>query len=99
MSTRTQRKDVVHSQPFRLMGVDGKVLLGDCRVVTDEDLIEGLSFPVYRRLSTMIFLPAQSHHLSSVEMTAIDPLDLPGAQDRDAAAHQRRRGQLTATKT
>jgi hypothetical protein len=30
---------------------------GDYRVVTDEELIEGVSFPVYRRVSTMIFIP------------------------------------------
>jgi hypothetical protein len=29
-------------------------------VVTDEELIEELSFPVYRRVSTMIFVPADS---------------------------------------
>jgi hypothetical protein len=31
----------------------------------------------------MIFVPAQSHQASSVEMVAIDPLDLRAAQDRD----------------
>jgi hypothetical protein len=31
---------------------------GGYRVVTDEELIEGISFPVYRRVSTMIFVPA-----------------------------------------
>jgi hypothetical protein len=29
-------------------------------VVTDEELIEGLSFAAYRRVSTMIFVPAPS---------------------------------------
>jgi hypothetical protein len=36
-------------------------------VVTDEELIEELSFPVYRRVATMIFVPAQSHHGSSID--------------------------------
>ena len=27
--------------------------------MTDEELIEELSFPVYRRVSTMIFVPAE----------------------------------------
>jgi hypothetical protein len=31
---------------------------GDYRVVTDEELIEELSFPVYRCVATMIFVPA-----------------------------------------
>jgi len=38
------------------------VLKGDMsivgpRPVTDEELIEGISFPAYRRVSTMIFVP------------------------------------------
>jgi hypothetical protein len=54
-------------------------------VATDEELIQELSFPVYRRIATMIFVPAESHHASSVEMVATDPRDLQEALDRDAA--------------
>ena len=86
MATRTQRKTVVFSHPFRLKGVDIVLPPGDYEVVTDEELIEGLSFPVYHRVSTAIIVPAQSHQASSVEMVAIDPLDLQSAQDRDTAA-------------
>ena len=49
----------------------------------DEELIEGLSFPAYHRVSTVIFVPGLSR--SSVEMVTIDPLDLQAAQERDAA--------------
>jgi len=86
MATRTQRKTVVFSHPFRLEGVDRVLPPGDYEVVTDEELIEGLSFPVYHRVFTAIIVPAQSHQASSVEMVAIDPLDLQSAQDRDTAA-------------
>jgi hypothetical protein len=48
--------------------------------VTDEELIEELSFRVHRRVSTMIFVPGKS--ASSVEMVAIDPQDLQVAQER-----------------
>ena len=54
----------------------------DYRVVTDEELIEGVSFSVYRRVLTVIFVPAPSG--SAVEMVTIDPLDLQAAQDQDA---------------
>jgi hypothetical protein len=47
----------------------------------DEELIEGVSFPVYRRVSTMIFIPGQN--ASSVEMVAIDPQELQASQERD----------------
>jgi hypothetical protein len=56
---------------------------GDYRVVTDEELIEGLSFPVYRRVATMIFLPAESGSTSTVEMVTIDPQNLQPAQELD----------------
>jgi hypothetical protein len=46
-------------------------------------LIEGLSFAVYRRVSTAVIVPAQSHEASAVEMVAIDPRDLQSAQDQD----------------
>jgi hypothetical protein len=88
MTTRTQRKTVVFSRPFRLKGVDRVLPPGAYEVVTDEELIEGLSFPVYHRVSTAIIVPAQSRPASSVEMVAIDPLDLQSAQDRDTAAKQ-----------
>jgi hypothetical protein len=86
MIARTLTKTVVFTRPFLLKGVDRILPAGDYRVVTDEELIEGLSFPVYRRISTMIFVPAQSHPASSVEMVVIDPIDLQTARDRDAAA-------------
>jgi hypothetical protein len=81
MTTRSHSKSVVFSHPFELKGVDRILPAGDYRVVTDEELIEELSFPVYRRVATMIFVPAQSR--SSVEMVTIDPRDLQAAQDRD----------------
>lgn len=84
MSARSLGKTVTFNKPFLLKGVDRLLPAGDYRVVTDEELIEGLSFSVYRRVATMIFVPAQSHRASSVEMVSIDPLDLKAAQDRDA---------------
>lgn len=53
--------------------------------MTDEQLIEELSFPVYRRVSTVIFAPGQSPQGALVEMLTIDPRDLQAAQDRDNA--------------
>jgi hypothetical protein len=72
---------VSFAHPFLLKGVDRELPAGDYRVITDEELIEELSFPVYRRVSTMIFVPGQS--TSSVEMVTIDPQELEAAQERD----------------
>ncbi len=84
MIARSLSETVVFSKPFLLKGVDRMLPAGDYRVVTDEELIEGLSFPVYRRVSTMIFVPA-TQGPSAIEMVTIDPLDLRGALDKDAA--------------
>ena len=46
-------------------------------MVTDEKL----SFPVFRRVATMIFVPARSPS-SAIEMIAVDPIDLQSAQER-----------------
>jgi len=88
MATRARRKIVIFRRPFMLKEVDRVLPPGRYEIVTDEELIEGLSFPVYRRVSTAIFVPAQFHQASSVEMVTIDPDDLQTAQQRDAAADQ-----------
>jgi hypothetical protein len=84
MIARSLDETVVFNKRFLLKGADRMLPAGDYRVVTDEELIEGISFPAYRRVSTMIFVPA-AHAASRVEMVTIDPLDLRGALDRDAA--------------
>jgi hypothetical protein len=84
MIARSLNETVVFNKPFLLKGVDRMLPAGDYRVVTDEELIEGLSFPVYRRVSTMIFVPA-TQGASAIEMVTIDPLDLREALDRDVA--------------
>ena len=83
MLTRTRDKTWTFNRPFRLGGVDRLLLPGSYRVVTDEELIEGLSFPVYRRVATMIFVPGQNS--GSVEMLTIDPADLRAALVQDGA--------------
>jgi hypothetical protein len=85
MIARSLSKEVVFNRPFLLKGIDRTLPAGSYRVVTDEELIEGISFPVYRRVATMIFVPAPTHGISSIEMVTIDPLDLQAALDRDAA--------------
>ena len=75
-------QDDCFSRPFYLKGVDRLLPPGDYSVVTDEELIEGLSFSAYHRISTVMFVPAQSG--SAIEMVTIDPLDLQAAIDRDA---------------
>jgi hypothetical protein len=90
VTTRTRRASVVFNHPFLLKDVGRLLPSGSYEVVTDEELIEGLSFPVYHRVSTMIMVPAASHRTSSVEMVIIDPRQLAAAQGLDAAPHPER---------
>jgi hypothetical protein len=85
MIARSLSKDVVFNRPFLLEGIDRTLPAGSYRVVTDEELIQGISFPVYRRVATMIFVPVPAYGASSTEMVTIDPLDLQAALDRDTA--------------
>ena len=84
MLTRTRDKTWTFGKPFLLKGIDHLLPAGDYRVTTDEELIEGLSFPVYRRVATMIFVPGRTQPVS-VEMVSIDPADLKAAHQRDTA--------------
>jgi len=84
MMARTRRETVVFLHPFLLKGVGRTLPAGNYEVLTDDELIEGLSFPVYRRMSTMMLAP--SPRTSAVEMLTIDPGELRAALNRDAAA-------------
>jgi hypothetical protein len=85
MTTRTKRVTLTFRHPFSLKGIDRLLAPGQYEVVSDEELIGEMSFPVYRQVSTLIFLPAQMHRQSTVEMVNVDPADLAAAHERDQA--------------
>ncbi len=78
---------MVHfKHPFRIKGIDRLLLPGTYEVVTDEEMIEGLSFPSFRRVATMIMIPGAAPHQASTEMISIGSIDLADAQRIDASA-------------
>ena len=83
MTTRTKRKTVHFVRPFLLKGIGRTLPAGDYDVLTEQDLIEGLSFPVYRRVLTTIIVPAAEPHPSCIEMLTVDPRELEEMLDRD----------------
>lgn len=85
MTSRTRRETVVFRHPFRIAGVEQQIPAGSYQVVTDEELIEGLSFPCFRRAATMMTVPAAQG--SAMETVLIDPRDLAEAQQADRVAH------------
>jgi hypothetical protein len=82
MTTRTTTDIVKFHRPFSIKGVDHVLPPADYRVITEEELLQGLSFTAFRRLSTVIFVPASSG--SAIEMVTIDPSDLQVARELDA---------------
>jgi hypothetical protein len=86
MTTRTRRETIHFKHPLLIKGVDRILPSGAYEVITDEEMIEGLSFPSFRRVATMIMVPSAAPHHSSVEMISISSVDLSNAQLNDASA-------------
>ncbi len=81
---RTRREMVHFRHPFRINGIDRQLAPGAYEVITDDEMIEGLSFPCFRRVATMIMIPGAPPRHSSVEMISISSVDLSDAQRIDA---------------
>ena len=86
MTMRSRRETVHFRHPFRINGIDRLLSPGAYEVVTDEEMIEGLSFPCFRRVATMIMVPGAPPRHASVEMISISSVDLSNAQRIDASA-------------
>jgi hypothetical protein len=86
MTARSRRETVHFKHPFRIKGIDRMLSPGAYEVITDEEMIEGLSFPCFRRVATMIMVPAATPRASSMEMISISSVDLSDAQRNDASA-------------
>jgi hypothetical protein len=84
MTMRSRRETVTFRHPFQIRGVDRLLPPGAYEVVTDEEMIEGLSFPAFRRVATMIMVPTVQN--SAMEMISIGSVDLSDAQRMDASA-------------
>jgi hypothetical protein len=79
---RETRITVTFTRPFQLKGIDRTLPSGDYTILTEEELTnDNASFPVYHRLSTVIFVSSKQF----VEMFTIDPVDLQAALNKDVA--------------
>jgi hypothetical protein len=78
VTIRTQRRTIEFRRAFLLKGIDRILPPGKYDIVSDEELIEGLSFPVYRRVSTIIFVPAAAQASAIAPRTGTPaPLNCP----------------------
>ena len=95
MTTRTSKNTVTFSRPFILGGFDEVLPAGVYRVETDEELLEGVSFPAYRRILTVFYLDAKSGNSDHARALTIDPGDLDVALQRDRAPETKPAGAVT----
>ena len=86
MTMRSRRETVTFRHPFRIKGIDRLLPPGAYEVITDEEMIEGLSFASFRRVATLIMVPAAPPRSSAMEMISIGSVDLSDAQRIDASA-------------
>jgi hypothetical protein len=86
MTMRSRRETVTFQHPFRIKGIDRLLPPGGYEVITDEEMIEGLSFASFRRVATMIMVPAAAPRNSAMEMISISSIALSDAQRIDASA-------------
>ena len=84
MTIRSRRETVTFRHPFQIRGVDRILPAGSYEVITDEEMIEGLSFAAFRRVATMIEVPAETGR--AIELISIGSVDLSDAQRIDASA-------------
>lgn len=85
MTTRSRREIITFRHPFRIKGIDRVLPPGPYEVITDEEMIDGLSFASFRRVATMIMVAAAAPRRSTMEMISIGAVDLSDAQRADAS--------------
>ncbi len=82
MLTRTLHTTIVFRRLFVMKGLDRPQPAGTYDVETEELLLEGLSFPAYRRVSTTMTPRAQAPG-TVLQALLVDPAELEKAQAAD----------------
>ncbi|MCP4327949.1 MAG: hypothetical protein GY791_05870 [Alphaproteobacteria bacterium] len=83
MTVRTSKKTAAFGKPFVLDGLDEILAAGAFGVGTDEELLEGISFPADRRIMTLNHLHPRSDRPGITHTMTIDPIELEAALERD----------------
>jgi len=85
MTMRTSRQTVTFRRPFSLTGMDRAQPAGTYTVETVEELIEGVSFPAWRRIATVILLRPHPGAAGLGQDLEVDPRELDAVQAGDAS--------------
>lgn len=87
MTSRTTTRTISFTRPFLLKGVEGEQPAGTYDVEIDEELLPGVSFPVYRRVEARITLPFDAMGASGHQTVPVPLEELEAALALDAAAN------------
>ena len=83
MTVRTTKSIVTFARPFRLGPFGEQLPAGRYPVETDEELLDGMSFPAYQRTATMMQLMPDRRRPGVTEIAMIDPQQLEEALTMD----------------
>ncbi len=84
MIERTTASEITFSHPFILGSLIVPLDAGTYRLIVDEELIEGLSFPAYRRTGTHLEIPAVGVEIGTRQLLQVPLHELEAAMQRDA---------------
>jgi hypothetical protein len=79
VTSRSRSRTVVFTRPFRLAAFEAPLPPGSYVVETDEELVEDLSFPAYRRTGAWLRLPAAPGSRALDRVVNVDPAELDAA--------------------
>jgi hypothetical protein len=85
MSIRTTETTVTFRRPFTLAALDGLQPAGTYRVVVEEEQIPGLSFVAFRRVATLLHMPADPAPGGIRQVVSVLPHEIAEAVAADTA--------------
>jgi hypothetical protein len=94
MTGRTTNKTVTFAHPFKLSEFDEPFPAGRYSIETEEQLLDGISFPVYVRRATMMQLIADPRRPGITGSAVIDPHQLEEALETDTALASTEPGEM-----
>ena len=87
MLSRTTTRTVTFLMPFSITAANQEIPAGAYLVETDEELIQELSFPAYRRVAVYLRIPQGRGPSGRLHSVPVDPEELEAALARDVATY------------
>lgn len=79
MTNRNTTRTVTFRHPFVVAGIDGLQPAGSYIVEMEDELLQSLSFPAWRRIRTAIRIPRHPGSSVTEQVAPIDPAEIDAA--------------------